>query len=110
MSQLDMKKQIKKFREITGELMSIEQRFQQLVQLAQQLEAEQTQLKFKAQHLSGMLEVLRELIPEGEQEKIIADVRKELEAQQAASAVSQASAPMPLREAADEAEAKVEDA
>ena len=82
MAQVDMEKQQTRFREVTAELMQIEQRFQQLVQLAQQIEAEQGQLRLKGQHLSGMLEVLRELIPQEDQERIVAEVRNEVMAQQ----------------------------
>ena len=80
MGTVDIEKLKEIFAATNKELLAIEQRFEQLSQLARQIEQEQSQLRLKAQHLAGQLEVLRQVLPEEEQQKIIEDLRKELEA------------------------------
>lgn len=109
MTEEKMQKFIQEFRDTNSQLLELEQRFAQLQQLAQQIEEERANLKLMAQNLIGRTEVLAEIIPEDERQKILDELRAELEARQAqaqaqAQQEQRAQGPAPMEEEALEPE------
>ena len=100
MTEEKMQKFVQEFRDANSQLLELEQRFAQLQQLAQQIEEERANLKLMAQNLIGRTEVLAEIIPEDERQKILDELRAELEARQAQAQAQaqQAQGPVPMDE------------
>jgi len=100
MEKLDMDKLIEDFRTANVELVKVQQRFEQLQNVLQQVEQERAQLRLQAQYLTGRLETLAGIIPEETRQEVIEALQ--LEMQQAAAAQQavqqQGAPPAPLRE------------
>ena len=76
-----LQKFINEFREANSKLIELEQRFAHLQQLTQQIDEERANLRLAAQNLIGRTEVLAEIIPDEDRQRIIDELKSKLDSQ-----------------------------